>query len=760
MSKKTTRNSTGVPIVGQPLDISAINVLPTKSDVLRYFEWVRNQLKSDGCHAPEKKVIAKRVSLKLEEIWKRASIPVSSTNNIVFMILKLHERCEKIKKSSGCNTKNAKSFNVSVEKFKSDIVNLFDICSCKCRDLEKCLCPAFRKVPKLEHAFLKDQKSLRMMIMGSIDAVETKKIEKRIKRKEKSMLSELNRSFKLSRPNIPELNRESILSSDSDDNSIQPDSSDETLIVPKITVTNDKSQSPKSVLVQQCLPVSLPSFSRACDRRAISNRAGAQLASALLQDLNVVTSENQAAVIDKSKVFRERLKYRRSITSTRTTEIIALYFDGRKDKTMVTENVRGKSVRTTITEEHISLVEEPGSTYFGHVTPDSGTGKDIVTSILNYMNDNCIDETAIKALGCDGTATNTGVNNGAVALFEQELKHPVQVVICLLHLNELPLRKIFVTLDGPTSGPTSFSGPIGKGLINCQDSPVVNYKTIDSIFPKVDSEDLSTDQKYLWDVCQAVLTGECSPELASRNPGNISHARWLTMANRILRLYISTVDPTSQLKTLAEFVMKVYATSWFTIKCHPRIIYASQHFFKIVQSIKYLDDELKDIVQSSLQRNAFMAHPEHILLGMLFDPRKHIRTLASKRIEKARQADVRDIRVFKPPQINFDAEDYIDLINWQSTEVTEPPLITDFSSEEIELIVESGSSDRKEFKIPSHTQAVERVVKEVTEASKHVCGVQERDGFIRSRLLDRKYLPKFETKRQYKSALTTAELQK
>lgn len=73
------------------------------------------------------------------------------------------------------------------------------------------------------------------------------------------------------------------------------------------------------------LPVNQPNFSRACDRRAISNRAGAQLASALLQDLNVVTPKNQAAVIDKSKVFRERLKYRRSITSTRITEIIALY---------------------------------------------------------------------------------------------------------------------------------------------------------------------------------------------------------------------------------------------------------------------------------------------------------------------------------------------------------------------------------------------------------------------------------------------------
>lgn len=480
MSKKTnatTRKSTEVPIVGQPLDVSAINVLPTKSDVLRYFEWVRYHLKSEGCHQPQKKVIAMQVSRKLEEIWKKASIPVSSTNNIVFMVLKLHERCENIKKSSGPNTKNSKSFKVSVEKFKSDIVNLFDICLCKCKDLEKCSCPSIRKVPKVEHAFLTDQRNLRKMIIGGIDLVETKKIEKRNKRQEKSLRSELNtnRGLELSRPNIPDLSLNSILSSKSTMNSIQQDSTNEGLTDPEITSPQNRRQSP-SVIVKQGLPVNLPYFSRACDRRAISNRAGAQLASALLQDLNVVTPENQAAVIDKSKVFRERLKYRRSITSTRTTEIIALYFDGRKDKTIVTENVRGKSVRTTVVEEHISLVEEPGSTYFGHVTPDSGTGKDIVSSILNYMEDNNIDRTTIKVLGCDGTATNTGVSQGAVVLFERILKHPVQAVICLLHLNELPLRKVFVALDGPTSGPTSFSGPIGKILTNYQDSPVVNYE--------------------------------------------------------------------------------------------------------------------------------------------------------------------------------------------------------------------------------------------------------------------------------------------
>lgn len=76
------------------------------------------------------------------------------------------------------------------------------------------------------------------------------------------------------------------------------------------------------------------------------------------------------------------------------------------------------------------------------------------------------------------------------------------------------------------------------------------------------------------------------------------------------------------------------------------------------------------------------------------------------------------------------------------------------------MIVNSGTSDRNEFKIPSHTQAVERIVKEVTAASKQVCGFKERDGFIRARLLDRKYLPQFETKRHFTSATATTAVHK
>jgi hypothetical protein len=57
------------------------------------------------------------------------------------------------------------------------------------------------------------------------------------------------------------------------------------------------------------------------------------------------------------------------------------------------------------------------------------------------------------------------------------------------------------------------------------------------------------------------------------------------------------------------------------------------------------------------------------------------------------------------------------------------------------------------FRYPCHSQAVERCVKLVTEATAAVCGNEARDGFIRSKITSRTVLPKFETKGQYRKVV-------
>lgn len=64
---------------------------------------------------------------------------------------------------------------------------------------------------------------------------------------------------------------------------------------------------------------------------------------------------------------------------------MALYFDGRKDKTFKIIKKDGKCYRTTTVEEHISLIQEPGSIYMGYVIPEVGTAKGIQTAITEFL---------------------------------------------------------------------------------------------------------------------------------------------------------------------------------------------------------------------------------------------------------------------------------------------------------------------------------------------------------------------------------------
>lgn len=370
----------------------------------------------------------------------------------------------------------------------------------------------------------------------------------------------------------------------------------------------------------------LPSVALVCDRTGISARSAAMIVSAGLKDANVSGTEKHAvAIIDKSKVRRE---VSRSCQTAReehvnvSQPVVALFYDGRKDKTLKLETIGPKKRITTVIEEHIVLLEEPGEKYIGHIAPTGGSAAAIKEAIVNYCSDNSIDLSALCALGADGTPVNTGHINGVIRLLEETFNRPMQWLICLLHCNELPFRRLFTKLDGATSGPTEFSGPIGRQLHHCETLPVVRFRRISFDSPAdVDTKTLSADQKIILRYALAADKGECSEDLARVKPGKVAHSRWLTTAARILRLYMSVKAPSSPLETLAVYVMKVYVPVWFDVKCRPRCIDGSRHLFQLIQRSRYLPRESREAVDAVIQRNGFFGHPENVLLAMLFDER-------------------------------------------------------------------------------------------------------------------------------------------
>lgn len=328
---------------------------------------------------------------------------------------------------------------------------------------------------------------------------------------------------------------------------------------------------------------SMPALARACDRHMVSDRSAAAIASAVLQDFGLVSADDCRNVIDPSKVRRERRKKRKQLQYKQISEdLCGIYFDGRKDKTMVNSEDNCKYYRRTVTEEHYSLLQEPGSSYLGHVTPKSGTAKDIKSSITDFLSLNKIAVDKVVAVGCDGTNVNTGKNGGVIRLLELGLQKPLQWLVCQLHCNELPLRHLLQHLDGPTSGPRAFSGPIGKALSNCEELPISEFEKIPVNLPDVNISELSTDQKYLLEITNAVSSGHCPLALSKRAPGAMNHSRWLTTANRLLRLYVATADPSDSLKTLARYVVTVYAQMWFSIKSKPSCKDGSRHLWQTI----------------------------------------------------------------------------------------------------------------------------------------------------------------------------------
>ena len=395
---------------------------------------------------------------------------------------------------------------------------------------------------------------------------------------------------------------------------------------------------------------------------------------------------------------------------------------------------RGTRRSTTVTKtatklvntEFYTVVDQPSGKYRTHFIPASGKAKDIANEIVTTARE---DNIKPQVMGHDGTSVITGEHNGVVRKVEEELEEPVQHHPCLFHVNELPLRHIGLKLDGTTSGPNSFTGPIGQKLAeDVWQLKVVSFSLVKTNTEPISQEvvnDLSTDSYLLYQLSQIVATGIVDPTVVTAVLGPLFHARWCTYAERALRLYISTPRPTVPFRKLIKFIQEVYVPVWFFVKSHPHCQEGSKNFFKLIQLVMDLPKDFQDIVLPVLQWNGWWAHPENIVIGMLADDREVIRTKAVHYIMAARrERDPDNLRKFVIPKINFQANFYFDMADLDAGEKMEPPLTMELTDEEINggignpLILPA---------YPCHTQSVERAVGLVSESGKHRVGFGNRN---------------------------------
>ena len=135
-------------------------------------------------------------------------------------------------------------------------------------------------------------------------------------------------------------------------------------------------------------------------------------------------------------------------------------------------------------------------------------------------------------------------------------------------------------------------------------------------------------------------------------------------------------------------------------------------------------------VQKYFSINSFMAHPESILLAMLFDKNPEVRKKAVDVIiqVKKKKSTAKLPRKFFKPKLNFEAQEYYQMINIdtnalvystkplkipntaqfkeQCKKITIPPLVKDFSDAELKSCIH-GKNLEIPF-IPCHSINNER----------------------------------------------------
>ena len=119
-----------------------------------------------------------------------------------------------------------------------------------------------------------------------------------------------------------------------------------------------------------------------------------------------------------------------------------------------------------------------------------------------------------------------------------------------------------------------------------------------------DANDLSTDQKYFFDITKAISEGFCTNSLLSRRPGKLYKSRWLTTANKFSRLYVSTKNPSSELLIIMNFIMKVYASIWLNIKYYNACTDGTRSLHLYIKLTRDLEEKAKDIVDKVIMQNA------------------------------------------------------------------------------------------------------------------------------------------------------------
>ena len=323
-----TRIQTSKFLLGHPA-ILPENKLPTNIDVINHARFLRNTIMELGENNPPIESYIEKNNQDVLKVWNAASIPTIQEKTVRDRVKSCYINGMKIG-----DTPVSKRSEAIKENKLIWLNEMFDITSCRCINSDSCICPREFKVHEREWPFLIDQRGARQMLIGNIDPLVTRKMQ----RKKKSTLQHSilvereEKRLKL----MQVVDKEVVNLDDELAEDISQSTCDSSVM---FHLKHDHSTSN----IHQ-FPKTLTNTIKAADRYGISDRALADLLSNFLVDLEMITEADSSLVIDRSKIRRHRQRERHTVVreskERNLRNIKSLYFDVRMDKnTKVNVNI-------------------------------------------------------------------------------------------------------------------------------------------------------------------------------------------------------------------------------------------------------------------------------------------------------------------------------------------------------------------------------------------------------------------------------------
>ena len=324
-----------------------------------------------------------------------------------------------------------------------------------------------------------------------------------------------------------------------------------------------------------------------------------------------------------------------------------------------------------------------------------------------------------------------------------------------MHENEIYFQHLFTLLDGDSSSPDTYTGRIGQPITEKNglklDLESHDFEKVEGDVPILedwDDSSMNNDLKYFYHMANAVQNGTITPELLKRKTPKVTTNRWVNTASSILRLYVQTepaeLESWPELKRLVKIILNIYGPLCFLTRIHWKCTNGSWLYWEVLKRAKiHLNQhELEDFMKN-FQNNNFWGHPEAILLCALADESEEVRMWALDMLKKAKENETKmatDRRKKFPFRkwvmmsnsgfFNENADHYTKLVHWDELPgkfFGVPPLLSDYSLEELESFAANGSLD---IQIPCHAQSVERMVGITSRSALIAVGQEARHAWI------------------------------